>query len=230
MPDRQQPRESVEQEIGQLQRTEQSILSTERRALHAQDLTNILMVMATVLMAVATGFGAYASWQMARVATDLFLASERPYLGVESIRLDTTDPAEPGSWITFKNVGNIPADRAVIDVSTSIDGSVVPGGLGQKHVVMSLGVLTPQTTYKFSALFPPYFAQRIVDGKSKILVSVKASYGDAAARHYCFEMNFIYYWPLKKYDPAGGSNECRGAEPVYSDETTLSHQMDADRH
>jgi hypothetical protein len=230
MVDRPKPQDSVGQEIEGLRRTEKNILSTQRKALRAQDLTNILMVAATTLMAVATLFGALASWRMARVASDIFRVSERPYVGVESIRLDTTDAAQPASWVVFKNFGNVPADKTVIDVSTSIDGHLQLGGLGRKHVVMSLGVLTPRTTYLFGALFPPRFIKAVTAGKSTIIVSVNTSYRDAAKKRYCFEMNYIYYWPLKKYDPAGGSDECNGNAPVYRDEMTLSRQMAGGRH
>jgi hypothetical protein len=222
--------EGVEKQLDKLGRAEHSILAAQRKALHAQDVTNILMVLATSLMALATAFGAFASWRMARVASDIFRASERPYVGVESIRLDTTNTARPTSWVTFRNFGSVPADQTVIDVSTSIDGHLAPGGLGHKHVVLSLGVLTPQTTYLFGALFPGQLARAVVEGESQIVVSVKAGYKDAAGQRYCFAMNYIYYWPLKKYDPAGGSDECAGGAPVYSDATTLLRQMAPGRH
>lgn len=222
--------DNVEKELDELRQTDTGILSAQRKALRAQDLTNVLMVVATSLMAIATAFGAFASWRMARVAGDIFTASERPYIGVQSIRLDAHNGAQPVSWITFKNFGSVPADRAVIDVSTSIDGRPITGGLGKKHVVLSLGVLTPQTRYLFGALFPAQYAQAVLDGRSEIVVSVKAGYMDAAEHRYCFAMNYIYYWPLKKYDPAGGSNECAGDAPVYSDRTTLTHEMAGGRH
>jgi hypothetical protein len=41
----------------------------KRRALHAQDVTNLLMMTATVLMALATAFCALASWRMAHVSS-----------------------------------------------------------------------------------------------------------------------------------------------------------------
>jgi hypothetical protein len=227
--------ETVEEELERLRRTEQGILSVQRKALRAQDLTNLLMVAATLLMAVATAFSALSSWRMARVTAGIFLASDRPYLGVESVDLDLSNAAEPTSWIKFKNFGSVPADRSVIDVSSSIDGHPVLGGaafagLGTQHVVMSLGVLTPQTEYRFGALFPPQFAKPVADGKSRIIVSVGASYRDTSGQHFCYAMDYIYYWPLKKYDPAGGSNKCADDAPVYSDDTTLSHLMSADRH
>jgi hypothetical protein len=217
--------DSFEKEIEGLNRTEKRILSAQRAARRTQEITNLLMVAATVLMAVATAFSALASWRMARVATDIFQASERPYVGVESIRLDANNPSGPTSWVVFKNFGSVPADRTVIDVSTSIDGHLVTGGLGEQHVVMSLGVLTPETTYLFGALFPRNYASAVVTGKSRIVVSVRAHYRDAPGKHYCFQMDYIYYWPLKKYDPAGGSNRCTGDMPNYSNETTLAAKM-----
>ena len=76
-------------------------------------------------------------------------------------------------------------------------------------------------------MFPPQYAKAVADGSSALVVSVKASYMDAPGRRYCFDMNYIYYWPLKKYDPAGGSNDCDSGSPTYSDATTLSRLMAA---
>jgi hypothetical protein len=235
MADQTTPQNALEKEVADLSQTERKILSSQRKALHAQDITNLLMVAATVLMALATAFCALASWRMARISRDFFQAAERPYFGISSIWLDINNPTEPTSWVQFKNFGSIPADRTVIDVSTSIGGRPVLGGalragMGTNHVVMSLGELTPQTTYLFGAMFPPQYAKAVADGSSALVVSVKASYMDAPGRRYCFDMNYIYYWPLKKYDPAGGSNDCDSGSPTYSDATTLSRLMAAPHH
>src|SRR5277367_4372790 len=45
----------------------------------------------TLMMVVATGFSAFATWRTAQVTNLLFSVAERPYMGVEQVTIDGTD-------------------------------------------------------------------------------------------------------------------------------------------
>jgi hypothetical protein len=216
---------TLEQEVEEVERTERAIQQSQREAVKSQNLFNLLMVTTTALMAIATVFSAWASWRMARVAENLFQASERPYVGVASLRLDISDQQKPATWVEFRDFGNVPADLVAIDISTWVDGQAVPGGLGKPHLVMSLGLLAPNAPCYLAAIFPPKYMSAVKNGASKTVVSVRTSYKDATGRLYCFHMNYMYYAPLRKYDPEGGGTDCTPDAPTYSEATTLERQM-----
>src|SRR5262249_831971 len=155
-------------------------------AVKSQNLFNLLMVTTTALMAVATVFSAWASSRMARVAENLFQASERPYVGVASLRLGVSNPQKPATWGEFRGFGNVPAALVAIDVSTWVDGQAVAGGLGKPHLTMFLGLLAPNAPCYLAAIFPPKHVSAIENRSSKTVVSVRTSYKDATGRLYCF--------------------------------------------
>jgi len=218
-------KDAEERQLENVASIERAILRTQREVVRSQDTSNLLMVIATALMSVATVCSAWASWRMARVAEDLFRASERPYFGVSSLKLDLSNRERPATWVEFRDFGSVPADRVVVDVSTFIDGKPVPGGLGKSHVVMSLGLIAPNSPFNFAALFPQRFSSAIASGASKAIVSAVATYKDAAGQFYCFHMAYMYFAPMKKFDPAGGGTDCVPHMPVYDESTRLDHEM-----
>jgi hypothetical protein len=121
--------------------------------------------------------------------------------------------------------GYVPADLVAIDISTWVNGHAVPGGLGKPHLIMSLGLLAPNAPCYLAAIFPPKYVSAIEHGASKTVVSVRTSYKDATGRLYCFRMNYMYYAPLRKYDPEGGGTDCTSDAPAYSEATTHERQM-----
>ena len=69
----------------------EALSRSERRRLGqilgVAEIMTALMVLATILSAVAT-------WRTASIANAIYMASERPYFGVESVRLDSSKPNE----------------------------------------------------------------------------------------------------------------------------------------
>jgi hypothetical protein len=63
---------------------------TLRDLIRLQDFMAILMVM-------ATAFTGYATWKYMQVSRDIYRAAQRPYLGVQGIRIDQSDPSRPPS-------------------------------------------------------------------------------------------------------------------------------------
>ncbi len=213
------PRDT-EKEIAGSDKTEEALLHVQRETLRSLDFTNMLMVTATVLMAIGTSFSAWTSWRVAQLTADFDATSNRPYLGVASLKMDATDPTRPASWIEFRNFGNLPAEQTAIGVSTRIDGHTVADALGLGHVVLSLGVLSPGTPFDFGAFFPPQYLSDVKSGKSRLVIAVESTYKDADGHLHCFEMRYAYAAFLDKYDPDGGGSACTNGMPQYSPETT----------
>lgn len=213
-------RRDTEKQIAGTEKTESALLHAQRETLRSLDFTNMLMVTATILMAIGSSFSAWTSWRVAQLTADFDATSNRPYLGVGSLKLDATDPTRPKSWIEFRNFGNLPAEQTVIGVSTRIDGQTVADALGLRHLVLSLGVLSPATPYNFGAFFPPQYLSAVKSGKSRLTIGVESTYKDADGRLHCFEMRYAYAAFLDKFDPDGGGSDCTAGMPQYSPETT----------
>src|SRR5581483_8608200 len=64
-----------------------------------------------VLMVLATGFSAFATWRTATIAYELLTSSERPYFGVRDVTLDRSHPDEPRIYVDYRNFGHVPADN-----------------------------------------------------------------------------------------------------------------------
>ena len=211
--------ESKGQEIVGRVETGDALLHVQRETLRSLDFTNALMVAATILMAIGTMFSAWTSWRVARLTRDFYSTSNRPYLGVASIKLDRSNPERPASWIEFRNFGNIPSEQTVIEVSTLVNGRLVKDILGLQHVVLSLGLLSPEAPYFFGAMFPPQYLQSVENGSTKLVVIIESTYRDMGGRLHCYHMRYAYVAFLDKYDPDGGSSACTAEMPVYSAKT-----------
>src|SRR5215471_11422147 len=59
----------------------------ERRVSHAIRLTDLL----AVLMVIATGFSAFATWRTAQVTSLVFAIADRPFMGVAKLDFEATD-------------------------------------------------------------------------------------------------------------------------------------------
>lgn len=176
MPEGAERKNSERREIASLHKGQDTILSVQRETLKSLDLTSMLMVAATVLMAIVTTFSAWTSWRVAHLTQEFYSTPNRPYLGVASMRLDRSDPDRPTAWVEFRNFGNMPAEEGVIDVASAINGNIVADPMGKRHVVLSLGVLSPDAPYFFGAMFPAQFLKPVLSGSAKLVVMIEATY------------------------------------------------------
>lgn len=214
------PSHSDEREIKGLEKTEDALLHAQSETLRSLDVTNMLMVTATVLMAITSAFSAWTSWRVVQLTADFDSSSNRPYLGVASVKLDTSDPAHPKSTFELRNFGNLPAEQTAIGVSTQIDGQAITSPLGLQRIVLSLGVLSPSAPYNFNFAFSPQYLSLVKSGKAHLVVNVEATYRGGDGRLHCYENRYGYVAQFDKYDPDGGSSECSNGMPMYSPQTT----------
>jgi hypothetical protein len=213
-PNKREPAPTEAQELRNIQR---EVGQAETRVLRLQDQMAIMMLAATVLMAVATGLSAWATWRYEEITRRIFAISDRPYVGVQGINLRLDDPKMPCAVLDYRNYGDLPAEHSMIQAWASVDGKVVSfdplrRGLGPK-VKLDLGTLSPHTPHLFGAYFPPQYTEPILKGDANLELTIIVAYKDAAEVPYCYRMNFRYFAPLKSFDPDGGSNHCDGLDP-----------------
>ena len=111
------------------------------RAIKVADLMAILMVLATF-------FSAYATWRTALVTTAVFAVADRPFLGVERVNFQTSDPAHPLIMVNFKNFGNIPALDTIVSVHAVVDGKVVKP-VADAMSELNAGIVLPNVPHYF---------------------------------------------------------------------------------
>ena len=183
--------------------------SSAQSRLSLRDLIRIQDFMA-VLMVIATAFTGYATWRYVEVSRDIFGAAERPYVGVQGIRIDQSAPRQPHLIVEYRDFGNIPADQTIIIGQLTINGQLVPG---QRKASAELGVLSPQVAHFWHRAIPPESLRPILDGKSVLSVGIEFAYRDANDRHYCYRMAFEYHPNVNDFTPAGGSDRCSTQKP-----------------
>src|SRR5215471_16591622 len=93
------------------------VLRAERSILRLVGVQEIL----TVMMVVAALSSAVATWK----ATQVVARGERPYIGVESVRLIKDSANRPYAAIVYQNFGTVPSTGTTLEAWTTVDGKLV---------------------------------------------------------------------------------------------------------
>jgi hypothetical protein len=191
----------------QLERSERSQLIGTKRAIRLADFMAVLMVL-------ATGFSAYATWRTAQVTRMVFAVSDRPFMGVQSVNFEQPASPIPRVAVVFKNFGRIPALDGFVSVHSVIDGKLVKSTDGDM-TTMDTGVLLPGLEHYFYNDLTPDLYQAVVSGKSKMQVHVRILYkGPAQANQFCYFERIFYDQHSATFRAGGGSDRCEG-NPVF---------------
>ena len=205
--------EDQEQEEGVLRKE----LERERRREHAEEqrvsrvigLTDLL----AVLMVVATGFSAFATWRTAQVTSLVFAVADRPFMGVAKLEFEATDTTDPHLTVVYKNFGRIPAVDGLVTVDAWIDGKLAPDPFPGAMDVHETGSIAPDVDQFFYRYFSADSYKAVVGGKSRLRVDVRIDYkGLAPNTQYCDFKRFVYDYRTATFRHAGGSNKCRGTQ------------------
>lgn len=195
------PQEEKNREFNTFDRAERSLLMRVLGVLRLQDLMTALMVIATILSAVAT-------WRSTQIAHQILRSAYRPYVGVRELILDSSNPERLVVRIEVLNFGSIPAENMVLNVSKTIDSKPVPAVEGVPDISLPIGVLTPSTPDYFYSFFPSRYLRAIVDGESEFKVRVRTTYTDASRNRFCYDETFAYFAPTARFSPFHGTGEC----------------------
>ena len=172
-----------------------------RQLVGVQEILTALMVIATLCSAIAT-------WEATRVVA----RGERPYVGIESVRLTRDNTNRPYVEIKYENFGNVASNRTKLEAWAMIDGKLAsfdPMRPEVRQILLKLGILSPLAPHLFAAYFRPEALDAIRDGKSELRVAITFQYRGPAGEPYCYKMIFRYFAPAGIFDPSGGTDNCR---------------------
>lgn len=172
------------------------------RVLRFTDLIALLLVF-------VTGFQAFAAWRIYLVTNQMLQVSDRPYVGVQHVSLDLSDPQIPKVVVEYRNYGQVAAEDAALELSVTVDGRPTTGPRHDENI--QLGVLSPSVAHFLYSLLPVTDTHAILEGKSALGATVKFSYTDALGASFCYAMRFHYDRYLKAFQAAGGSTRCEVA-------------------
>jgi hypothetical protein len=167
------------------------------RALRFADLMALMMV-------AATAFSAFATWRTATIAEAIYDASERAYIGVESVIFDSTRPHDPRVIVNYKNFGNIAAQGTDVACRVLIDGKPITAASAAKHA----GILSPTAPHHLHIHIPPQYYPAITTGKSRLDVAFALSYAGALNKRLCYLEGFSYLAEEQQFEINGGTTDC----------------------
>jgi hypothetical protein len=192
---------SADRRDRELIRTERSLLARLAQAVKLADFMAILMVLATF-------FSAYATWRTALVTSTIFAVADRPFLGVQQVAFEATDPQHPTIVVNIRNFGNIPALDAVVGAHAVVDGKLVQTSADTLSE-MNAGILSPNVPHTFYLVIPLDQYQAVAAGKSKLQVHVQMLYkGPAHQQQLCYFERFAYDSRVNIFQASGGNDRC----------------------
>ncbi len=164
-----------------------TLLRTMISALEITDLIALMMVFATAL-------SAYATWRTEQVTNQILLISQRPYIGLQSIKLlGNTNPRVAEE---LRNFGTVQAEQTRVSIVLRVDGDALSGDSEpQQHedpLVFSPGV--PHRFYRHITLDTYRGA---VQGKMNLVIETQVRYKGPRGDEHC-------YLTVDNYDHADG--------------------------
>ncbi len=188
-----------------LEQRERSQLIRVGRAIRLADFMAILMVL-------ATGFSAYATWRTAQVTRTVFAVTDRPFLGVISVKFEATDTSEPRITIAYQNFGRVPALDSLVSVHAVVDGKRIPNPPDEMSTI-DTGILSPGVEHYFYNYVPLDTYKRVAAGIARMQVHVNMRYtGPAQKTQFCYFERIVYSAHSATFRLGGGSDKCGGRE------------------
>ena len=157
-----------------------------------------------VLMVASTGFSAFATWRTATIARELLMSSERPYFGVEDVKLDGSRPNDPRVYVDFRNFGHIPADDVRLRGDLFIDNKP----LGADRVDRNAGIMSPDVPHHVFLHLPGDRYREVMAGRAALLAQVSARYQNSGGLEFCYRERFAFKSGSGTFEIAGGSSRC----------------------
>jgi hypothetical protein len=193
----------TEHAVARFERTERSLISRLTHEIRFVDFMGILMV-------AATAFSAFATWRTAQVTNLVFATADRPFLGVQQVRIEGGGSSNPTIAVDFRNFGQIPALNSMVSVHSLVDGKLVK----EPHDDMSAidaGIVSPTVPHFFYSYLPADKYQSIVTGQSTLQVHVRMVYKGPEQQHqYCYFERVVYDYRSAAFRLAGGDDRCDG--------------------
>lgn len=164
-----------------------------------------------LLMVAATAFSAFATWRTAQVTSHVFAVEERPFVGVQRVTFEQGNTPHPRAVVEYRNFGKIPASEAIVTVTGMADGKRV-AELPNEMSSLSVGMLSPGVPHFFYRYLSPDTYKAIVDGKSTLMLQIRAEYKGVAGEQFCYAERVVYDYRSASFRPAGGTDRCHRTE------------------
>ncbi len=181
----------------------------ERRVSRAIRLSDFV----AILMVIATGLSAWATWRTAQVTSLVFATADRPFVGVAKVEFEATDSPQPFIAVDYRNFGKIPAVDGLVSVTARIDGKVAPDPMPDSMSVAETGGIPPELDHFIYRHLTADAYKQIVAGKANLQVGIRIVYkGPASDVEYCHSKRFVYDYRTATFRPSGGTDKCKSNE------------------
>jgi hypothetical protein len=204
---------------GDLSKEEQRLEHTERELIRRQRIqfsrvTKFIRLadFMAILMVLATAFTAFATWRTAQVTSMIFAVTDRPFIGVQTVKFEAQESSAPIVVVDFRNFGHIPATDAIVNVDALIDGKAVKQD-GDEMSSVDQGVVSPGVPHFFYTFVSSEQYKQIVAGAARLMVRVKVEYkGPGRVNSYCYFEKIVYDFRTASFRHAGGADRCRNTD------------------
>jgi len=160
-----------------------------------------------ILMVAATAFSGYAAWKNAQVTSEIFLIADRPYLGVESVKFESSSN-EPAIVVDYRNFGTVSAAGSIVRVVTLVGGKPVKPIDGELSSVEQ-GIVSPGVPHFFYSFIGRDDYARVMAGTDRAMVEIKMDYkGPQSLHRYCYSQRFVYDVHSASFRHVGGTDRC----------------------
>jgi hypothetical protein len=163
----------------------------------------------TLMMVVATGFSAFATWRTAQVTNLLFSVAERPYMGVEQVTVDGTDGQFARVVVDCRNFGQVQATGGVAQIGVTVDGKPLPQ-TSRVSEIQNIGIVSPTVPHRIFHFVPIDLFNQVRAARARMIVNVNFTYRGPDQRPFCYSKLFSYDSRSADFIPTGGTDKCSG--------------------
>lgn len=196
------PGEPVKAPEQLLTRADRSLVRRFSSALRFADFMAVLMV-------VATGLSAFATWRTVQLMHTILAISERPYIGVQQVKFDSIDASAARIAIETKNFGSVSANDAVSQIRMLIDGHQIRGQ-NRLTATTNVGMFSPTVPHLAYRYLPADQYRNVRAGKARLVLDVLISYRGPDERQFCYDEIISYDRQSETFGPTGGGDRCDG--------------------
>lgn len=200
------------EEERRLEASERELLKAERGQIGRVIAVMRLADFMAILMVAATVFSAYSVWRTSQVTARIFSVSDRPFIGVQSVKFEQTGSGTPAIVVDFRNFGRIPADGALTNVLALVNGKTINQS-SDGMTANEQGNVSPGVPHFCYAFIPGKDYKKVIAGKSRLMVKVNIEYkGPNKIGHYCYLERMVYDFRVASFRHVGGSDKCPNSD------------------
>jgi hypothetical protein len=172
-----------------------------RTMMSALEITDLI----ALIMAFATALGAYATWRTEQVTNQTLLISQRPYVGLESIKL--VGSTNPKVVEDLRNFGTVQAEQTQVSLVLRVNGDTLSGDSEHQQHEAPL-VFSPGVPHRFYRHITPDTYRGAVQGKVNLAIETQVRYRGPQGDEHCYLTVYNYDHADDVFNPQRGSLSC----------------------